>query len=363
MDALNERQAADRLDNPAQRAAADPGGMLRSIEELPEQCRAAVQLAHEAPLPGGLTLQQVMVLGMGGSAIGGDLLRALVADRCPVPIQVNREYSVPASVGAGTLVIAASYSGNTEETLQAADEAASRGAFVIAITTGGLLAQRAQAAGWPLLRIPGGLQPRAALGYAFLPLVVLCQRLGLIPDVSADLEESIAVLSAQRQRLGGEVPTAQNPAKQLALQLYGKLPLIYGSGGWRGVAAYRWKTQINENAKAPAVWNTFPELNHNETVGWEVPEAVTRQFQVVVLRDQEDPAPIRRRIEVTSQIMAPHVAGISEVWAEGRSPLARLLSLIYPGDFASCYLAYLYGVDPSPVRVIDYLKSQLRQGS
>lgn len=351
-----------RLDDPTAMSSADPADMLGAIERLPEQCEEALEIATGATAPQ-VTPTSVTILGMGGSAIGGDLVRGILESESPVPIVVNRDYDLPAFVGQGSLVVASSYSGNTEETLTACLAAAERRAHVVAITTGGELARLAAERGWPLVRIPAGLSPRAALGYSFVPLLLLCDRLGLAGrsggGLSAAVQEAIEVLKNQRRLLGRAAPGAENPAKRLAALFYGRLPLIYGSHGWKAVAAYRWKCQVNENAKAPAYWNAFPELNHNETTGWQAPPEVMGKIQVVCLRDRSDPPKIHRRLEVTAALMRPSVAGIETVWAEGEHPVARLLSLIYPGDFASAYLAILYGLDPTPVPGIDHLKRAL----
>ena len=347
------------LDDRQAMAQIDPEGMIELIAGMPAQWREAEAIARAASLGGLEQPRNVVILGMGGSAIGGDLVRALLEPVAPVPIAVNRDYTLPAYVGAKSLVIASSYSGNTEETLTAVEEAAKRGARIVAVTTGGRLGELARERGWPVITLPGGLSPRAALGYSFVPLLLLCEKAGLCPPVGDALAETAGILEAQRARFGPEVPVAANPAKQLALSLKGKLPLIYGSRGWKGTAAYRWKCQINENAKAPAIWNVFPELNHNETVGWESPGELTQQIGVVVLRDRNDDERIQVRIDTTKEIMAGAVGGLTELWAEGRSDVARLFSLVYPGDWVSVYLAILYRNDPTPIRVIDLLKSRL----
>lgn len=348
-----------KLDNMETLRAGDPQGMGELIFRLPEQCQEAREIAEKVAWPAQFKPRNAVVLGMGGSAIGGDLVRSLLEGELKVPMQVNRDYDLPAWVNQDTLVVASSYSGNTEETLSGYDAARQRGAQVVAITTGGKLAERAKRDGVPLCIIPAGLPPRAALGYSLVPLFVMMGRMGLVADHSNWVDEAIQVLKDQRNELGPAVPTAQNRAKQLAELFFGKIPLVYGGEKWRGVAAMRWKTQLNENAKALGFWNAFPELNHNETVGWEAPERLTQEVQVVLLRDREDSVKISKRMDVTAQIMRPHVAGINEVWSVGTSPLARLLSLVYVGDFTTYYLAIMYGIDPFPVRVIDFLKSQL----
>lgn len=347
-----------RLDNLAL-AGADPSGMGKWIAGLPEQCEEAYRIGQAAPLPKVTGIRQVVVCGIGGSAIGADLLRGFAEREIAVPFLVNRAYHLPAFVGRDTLVIASSYSGNTEETLSAYAEARQRGAVMMAIASGGELERRAAADAIPFCRIPGGYSPRAALGYSFTPLLAIFSRLGLIRDRSADLAEAVRVMQEMRSGLLPETPAAQNPAKQLAERLYGRLPFFYGASPWSAVVAYRWKGQFNENAKNLSHSNAFPELNHNETVGWEFPTSLTTQTEVVLLRDREDHPKVQKRFEVTADIMRPHVSGITQVWSTGESVLARLFSLIYHGDFTSYYVALLNGVDPTPVKVIDHLKGEL----
>lgn len=342
--------------------SADPGRMADAIMGLPEQCREGYEMGHGLALPSGLGgAKNIVVLGMGGSAIGGDLLRSLTEDELGVPMVVSRDYALPQFVGPDSLVLACSYSGNTEETLTAYQAARKRGARLVAITSGGKLGELAAQEGVPAVTIPKGLSPRAALGYMFMPALTILERLGFIGGKERDCDEMIATLEALRDVLGPRSPFSVNQSKQIAHKMLGKIPIIYGSGGWRGIAAERWKCQINENAKTPAFWNVFPELNHNETVGWECPEAVIHQVEVFVLQDKEDSAKIQKRIEVTEEIMAGKVGGITHVWPMGSSRLARFFSLIYVGDFASLYLAFLNGVDPTPVRVIDLLKKRLEE--
>lgn len=349
---------ARRLDDVQLRERLDPTGMGDWIRGLPEQCRKAVEIVGALDLPAWRGIERVVILGMGGSAIGGNLARSLVETECRVPIAVNSDYTLPGYVDEHTLVIASSYSGNTEESLAGYEAAQERGAHLVVISTGGELAARAQSAGQPWVVLPTGLLPRAALGYSLVTVLLLLEGFGLIAGVRDAVDEGISVLEKQWARFGPDVPLAENPLKQLAVELEGRIPLIYGSGGWRGTVAYRWKCEVNENSKAVCFWNTFPELNHNETVGWEYPE-LTKEIYVVLLRDAQDHPKIQKRVDVTKQLIADRVAGMTEVWAEGESSLARLLSLVYPGDLVSYYLALLYGVDPTPIYVIDRLKAEL----
>ncbi len=337
----------------------DPTGMLSLIETFPSQVQEAVEIGKKADL-GNLeeeakNCKALVFLGMGGSAIGGDLARAVFASELKIPMLVNREYHLPAFVNEKTLVIASSYSGNTEETISALNEAKDKKAKILCITTGGKIGEMANSNNYPLITIPGGISPRAALGYSFFPILVVFNRLGFISDKSAALDETLKLLKEMKTELS--LATPSNPAEALAYKLRDKIPLIYGSEGFRGVVASRWKGQINENSKHLSFWNAFSELNHNETVGWENPK-LTQEIHLVILRDNED-IRMKKRIEVTAEIIRPHVHGITEVSSRGESDIARMFSLIYFGDFVSWYLAMLNRADPTPVKVIDYLKKEL----
>jgi glucose/mannose-6-phosphate isomerase len=352
------------LDNTEQLKVLDTMKMGQAIYHLPEQCEQGRKIAEEAEMPETMgPIKSVIIAGLGGSAIGGDLLRSRFEDVLSIPVSVNRDYVLPAYAGKDTLVVASSYSGNTEETLAAYAEAIKRGCKTIAITTGGKLAERALANETPLIRIPGGVQPRAAIGFSFVPLMVVFNRLGLLDISSAGFEEMIDVLKSLREEMKPEVPKDSNPAKRLAERVHGKIPVIYGSQGWKGSVAYRWKCQFNENSKNICYFNTFPELNHNEIVGTEYPGDLLKQTEIVMLRTQDDISQIRRRVDVTSDIMQKREIGVVDVWAKGESPLAQLFSLIYVGDYVTYYLAMLNNVDPSPVEAIAYLKAELAKDS
>ncbi|HLJ84695.1 MAG TPA: bifunctional phosphoglucose/phosphomannose isomerase [Candidatus Eremiobacteraceae bacterium] len=346
--------------------AHDPHDMIGAILGLPEQFAEAKRVALAADLGAlkGKRFGSVVIAGLGGSAIGGDLLRAVFEPVLKCPVVVVRDYDLPGFVGPDTLVVASSNSGNTEETLSAYGQARKAGASILAATTGGKLDSLTEADGVPCIALPvTGLQPRAAVGYSFVPLVVAFSRVGLLPDsVLGDIDEAVTVLGTVRTECGPDIPVESNLAKCLANAWLGKIPFIYGSQGERGVVAYRWKTQISENAKALAVANVFPELNHNETVGWSGTHGqaeVEKHLTVTLLRDSTEPSHIVRRVELTKELLADRHVHIDEVWAKGKSALARMFSLVYVGDFASCYLALAYGEDPTPVAAIDWLKKQL----
>ena len=339
--------------------AIDRSGMLGLLLDLPEQLHTGERLGQQADLPSAADIRAIVVTGLGGSSISGDLLRSYLHAVCPVPMLVNRHYSLPAFVGSDTLVCAISYSGNTEETLGAFEEARARGAQLLAVTSGGQLAQMAGQAHVPCVQVPGGMPPRATLGYLFTPVLVVLARLGFIPDQKAPLAEAVEVLRELGAQFRPGVETFRNLPKALARDLGGRLPVIYGTQDFSDVVAYRWRTQFNENSKVLASHQAFPELNHNEVVGWQGPLAEALDVWVVLLRDTQEMGRVARQIEITKAFLRERAAGMTEVWPQGDSRLARLLSLLYTGDFTSYYLALLRGVDPKPVEAIDRLKDQL----
>jgi glucose/mannose-6-phosphate isomerase len=361
---MSDRMTVDTsvLDDAARRAALDAQNMIPLTHEFPEQCRKALDIAMQfnPPTPR-LPIQNVVVTGLGGSAVGGDLLRVLVEDNGEVPLVVNRDYQMPAWVNDRTFVIAASYSGNTEETLSAFEDAQDRGALLACVTSGGELAQRAAHYGTPVAFIPKGQPPRSAMGYMFIPMLMAAHKVGVIRrDPTGDLQNAIALLEKAREQWNADVPFEKNPAKQLAAKLYGKLPILYGSQAYSSVVAFRWKTQLNENTKIHAYSNGYPEMNHNEILGWVLAKQQVPNLAVVLLRDQMERPKIVARVETTKRLFA-RAAEVHEVFAEGQSLLVRMLHAIYLGDWVSCYLALLYGVNPTDISYINLLKAVLEK--
>jgi glucose/mannose-6-phosphate isomerase len=350
------------LDDSTHFGELDASGMLDDVSELPEQCRKAWALAQELKWPSAYSdVRHVAILGMGGSAIGGALLRGLVAGDCPVPVTIVRDYTLPASVrGPDCLVIGCSYSGNTEETLSALTEALDQGVRPVAITTGGRLAALAQDRGIPLLRFDYRSQPRAALGYSFTLLLGLFCRLGLVPDYSADLGEAIRVMETWQAEIGPEVPTARNAAKSLAGQLSNRLPVAFGAG-FLAAVANRWKTQFNENSKHWAFFGALPEFHHNTVVGLGIHPSVRERVFVLMLRSNLDHPRVQVRWEVTRELFLRERVAAETLRGRGESRLAQMLSLIHFGDYVSFYLAMLNGVDPTPVETIVFLKRRLSE--
>jgi glucose/mannose-6-phosphate isomerase len=337
----------------------DRSGMLGHIRSMPDHLEKGVEIGENVPLHNSEseTFYSLIVSGMGGSAIAGDLIRSYLVDEIQIPFLVQRHYRLPGFVGRRTLVICSSYSGNTEETLSAYDDAMARGAKVIAITTGGKLGTKAKEDGIPLVEIPGGLPPRAAFGYSLAPLLVIISRLGICDPMSYDISRAAAAL---RARLPEYLPSeANNDALVVARELHGTIPVIYAGCDHLDGVAWRFKGQICENAESLAFVNLFPEFNHNEIVGWNMPERLLENLSVIVLSGKDDHPRIAARMEIVSAYLKSknrEIIGLDRQFDEG---LTNLLLWIQFVDFVSYYLALLNGVDPTPVTPIDYLKKKL----
>ncbi len=340
----------------------DVEGMFEAVRSFPELLREGRRRAEQAETRGwpGADVNGVVVAGMGGSAIGGDILSALAADQATVPIVVSRSYSLPAWVGSDTAVVASSYSGNTEETLAAFDDACARGARVLAISTGGELAAKAEDQNIPLVNLPAGIQPRAALPHSLSALLTVTEPLRLT-GVKPDHWAEAASITATQSEVMANMADPDNPAVVLARALYGYFPVIYSSEQF-AAANTRWRNKIHENAKSLAVGNLLPEMNHNEVMGWARFQPELKQLAVVALRDIEDHPRTQRRMDVTRSLLEPHAQSWHEVWSEGSSLLARLLSIMYVSDWVSLYLAIMNNTDPSPVGLISRLKAALVEG-
>jgi glucose/mannose-6-phosphate isomerase len=337
----------------------DQYDMFSLLSNFPEQIENAIRIGKKCRLPFKKTgITSIVLTGLGGSAIGGDLLRSYVQDGLKIPFIINRNYSIPEFVDKNTLVIVSSYSGNTEETISAHQEARKRKAKIICITSNGETAKMAQKYNQPLITIPRGLPPRTALGYSFFPILEVLSKLKLIRRKEQEIREAIKLLK-KKSILYSKVDS-KNPALHLAKQLYTKCPIIYSAADKFDVVNLRWRGQIAENAKSLAFGHVIPEMNHNELVGWKVLRRMMEEdFAVVILRDNHDHERIKIRIDITKSIVEQYASRVIEVKSEGKSLLARMFSLIYLGDWMSYYLAILNGVDPTPVRVIDYLKGEL----
>lgn len=349
---LDDRSLVERL---------DPHGLLGRIVALPDQCEEAWQGTAGLQLPDGYAdAREVVALGMGGSAISGDILRSLADVSGGRAVSVVRGYDLPSFAGEQTVVIACSHSGDTEETLSAFEQAVERNARTVVVTTGGRLLARAREVGIPALAYEYDGEPRSALGHQLMRLLAIGERLRLVAPQGEPVAEAVRLMREQRTRLEFAVPARENAAKQLAGRLHGRLPLVIGSGVL-AQAAHRWKTQLNENAKTWSLYEELPELDHNAVVGFGLPAGIAGSVHAVFLWHASLYPRMLLRYEATAEELERAGVSHERVEALGSSPLAQALTAVFLGDLVSYYLALLYGVQPSPVAPIDRLKAKLAQ--
>jgi glucose/mannose-6-phosphate isomerase len=355
-------EEAITLDDPAVTARIDASNMLGRVGDMPRQLAIARQIAAATPLPESYgDASAILVLAMGGSAIGAEVVGGIAGPRLKVPLIVHRDYDLPGWAAQETLVVAASHSGETVETLRAAAEARKRGLRLVVISTGGELGRQAEMAGTPFLRYEAPGQPRAAIGFGVGLMHELLSRAGLIVEPDS-LGPAVEVLESLLQRNAPGIETSANPAKELAWSTFGRIPVIYGAGPMAAVA-HRWKTQINENAKAWAAFEAMPEANHNAIEGSINPRELSDAVHVIQLRDPDEPAEIAARYRVVEELLGERATNRSIVWAEGPTTLARVLSQVAFGDLMSVYLAILYQTDPTPVTLLAMLKERLARAT
>lgn len=344
--------------------ALDPDNMYNRIFDLPEQMADALKIGKNWKINADEFdgAKNIVVVGMGGSAIAAELARSLFRSTLLVPINICRHYELPEYVDDESIVVVSSYSGNTEETLAALDDALRRKAMIVAISTGGMLQDVAKLNEFPIAVIPEGMQPRAAIGYSLIPLLFFLEKIGLVKNIEKDITEAITKLSKYREGYIEDNLVEQNQAKKLAEKIHGRIPIIYSGPTLTDAVAIRWKGQICENSKNLAFANQFPEFNHNELVGWSKTVIPHKDHLVVILfRDADDHPQIRKRMGIVKGIIETHDIEVIEVHSKGVPALERAFSLIQLGDFVSYYLAVLQDVDPSPVKVIELLKSELAE--
>jgi glucose/mannose-6-phosphate isomerase len=337
----------------------DIDNMHGAIYNFPDQIFEAVGIGRQINLKKQITsLRNVIIVGMGGSAIGGDILCALVKDELKIPVFVSRQYSIPNWANEKTLVICSSYSGDTEETLSAYEDALQKGTEIIGITTGGKLMKRLDKERFDYIKIPGGLQPRAALAYSFIPMLFLMQNLGLISNrFCYNLESLIDLLNIKREVYG--LVSSNNPTYSLAQQIYNKIPVIYGEANSTNIIAMRWKGQLCENAKMLAYHNELPELNHNEIVGWENNSDLFKYIALIWIKDKSHHDRVGIRQEITKKILNNSDISQHTVEVLEKNRMVRFLHLIHFGDWVSYWCAIAHETDPSPVAKIVQLKKEL----
>ncbi len=339
--------------------AIDSQNMWDNLTGFPDQWKEAMGFTEDIEL----TIDQdpinkICFAGMGGSAIGADLIRAYSYKTCPYPIQVIRHYEIPGWIDENTLFIACSFSGNTEETLSALNAARKKGSQAIGVTSGGELMLKAAKEEFDYIKIPGGMPPRAALGYSFVPLYRIFQSLGFSDEGDQALEETYRFLSEQNELFAD---SEDNEALSLAEELNDTLPIFYSDATTLEPVNLRWRGQFGENAKTLAYGNTLPEMNHNEIVGWERIVHLTGRLSVVMLVDEGDNPRVQRRMEIVEELVEDQTASLHVLNTRGNSRLTRMFSLIQLADWTSFYLAMLNDIDPTPIAKIDLLKSKLAE--
>ena len=349
------------LDNFYEFKKLDPQNMLGEIDGLPNQLKSAWELGQTMPLPESKKIQCVVIAGMGGSAIGADLVAAAVLGTCVTPIFIHRDYGLPVFArGKETLVVLSSHSGNTEETLDSFENAFRNQCNMVVISTGGEISKRAKEKNIPVWVFNHNGQPRAAVGFSFGLLLALLARLNLIPDPSEDLNEAIDAMKKSQEHWRAEIPAAHNAAKRYAGQLMGRWVTVFGAGALAPVAR-RFKTQINEVAKAGANFEFLPEADHNTLAGTIYPEEVLMPHMMeLFLRAPSDHARNRLRTDLTKQTFMLEGINTDFLDARGDSLLAQMWTLILFGDYMAYYLAMAYGVDPTPIQALDNFKAEMK---
>lgn len=348
------------LDDQAYLKEIDKSGMLLLTQNLPLMIRDSIKRCQTAGFSvSKKAFSNILVAGMGGSAISGDIFKNLLLKKAKIPVSVVRDYDIPSFVSSDTLVFILSYSGNTEETISAYKKSLSKKARTIVVTSGGKIKDMASKANDMIFSIPSGLPPRASLPYLLVPLLFSSDKFGVTKGLMKELGSSLKSLDKIKRYCSASSVAKNNPAKKLALSLKDKRPVILGISGSSDVAAYRWKCQFSENSKITSVANCFPEMNHNEIVNLAEPKSRIHNFAAIILRGRFETERIKKRINTTKKLISKNVSLIEEIETEEKSLLTNILSLCYLGDFVSVYLAILNGTDPTPVMAIDRLKMEL----
>ncbi|MCS7252630.1 MAG: bifunctional phosphoglucose/phosphomannose isomerase [Armatimonadota bacterium] len=348
------------LDDPLYRELIDVSDMLGHIRSLPAQIETAWRQIHEMHELPRINPSNMVILGMGGSAIGGDIARSLTHDAAKIPIIVHRDYGVPACVNSSSLVVAVSHSGDTEEIINGFEEARRRGATIFAIASGGRLIELAQKFKVQYYRYESDAPPRASLGFLLTPILALMNALGLYELDDNIISEAIYDLHKLRQKLDADVPSESNRAKQLAMRIHGRVGLILASAPLTAVAR-RWKTQMNENANTACFFEELPEMCHNTIVGFEHPSQLGEIMFVIILRSAFSHQRNKLREDIVAKLLTNCGMQCEQVSIDAvKHPLSEILQMVMLGDFVSYYLALLNRVDPTAIINIDYLKASLQ---
>lgn len=349
-----------KLDNSELLAKIDQKKMLEELENFPSQCREAYQLGLKLDLSKDFfRVNKILICGMGGSAIIGDLLHDYLKSESALPIAVNRDCRLPNYVDSDTLVFLISYSGNTKETLHNFHDAMAKKAKIVAVTSGGILLKEFSGADLPCVQVRADNLPRASLGLLFFPVLNVLQKLKLIRHREDDIKETLSLMENLSTRWGRKSKTKDNLAKILAEKLDGKIPVLYGANSLMDGVVRRWKSQFNENTKLFSCYNIFPEITHNEIECWHNLAKLRKYFKILLLNDGLLYPEDKKRLSLSCRLIGEKLGEIEQVKPFGKSALARLFSIVYLGDFVSVYLAFLYATDPTPMPMIDYVKANL----
>ncbi len=353
----------NKLDNLKLIKKLDPSDMLKFIQGLPEQCRDAYKIGSSSNITKpAIKINNIVFAGVGGSGIGSDLIRIYLEYELKIPIVICRNYTLPDFAGEDTLLFCSSYSGNTEETLSCFEQGMRKKAFIITMGSGGRLKELSLKNNITHISIPDGYPPRTAIGYMSITVLGVLVKIGLIKDKENEVKELYSVVSELRDKeIDPCVPLKKNISKQIAVKLYKRYAVIYGTADATEAVSNRWREQIAENAKALSANNTLPEMNHNEIVGWRFPKKLLKDFKVIMLSDKDDHERIKERVRVSRGIIEKSGVETIVLKRENGGRLARAYSLLYIGDFVSFYMAILNNIDPTQVEAIDYLKKELKK--
>lgn len=339
----------------------DRSGMLEFLLDFPSQCKAAHEIAKNCKIQGiKKKFEKIVFAGVGGSAMGADFIRSYLYFESPLPVLVIKEYVLPRYVDNSTIVFILSYSGNTHEVLNVYKQARQKGAYIICISSGGVLGEYSRRDKVVFIKLPSGLLPRCAFGFlSIIPLCIL-SKLGIIKNIDNQIDELIGLLEKLRDdSLRPRIGQKDNIAKHIAGKVFNKFIVIYSGSIPFDIIASRFRGALAENSKTLSSTHTFPELNHNEIMGWENPKRLLKDFAVLMLKDNSLDYRVAKGMELASRIIKKEGVEVFDIWSQGNSLFSRMFSLIYIGDFISFYLAILYGIDPTPIGKIDYLKKCL----
>jgi len=340
----------------------DKSGMLDTLARFPEQIKETIDIANSTELASLLKIDNIIINGMGGSAISGDIIQRFFRDSLEIPIFVNREYDLPKWANKDTLVLSQSYSGNTEETLSTFKNASQKRCKIVGISSGGKLQEYCEKRNIPHIKIPSGLPPRAATAYILFSSVLALKKIGLLKEaIESEIEETITITDDFRKNNNKAVPEKDNISKQIANTISNTIPQVYGWGIYTPIAK-RWCTQFNENSKIIARYDIAPECNHNDIVGWSMNPETSKKFTCILFRDEgNESIHIAKRLDFMKDLFKDVAANVIEIQVKGKKTLAKMMYAMYLGDFVSCYLAILREIDPTPVEVIVELKRALAE--